>query len=143
MTARGHLAAMLATAAVTLVGFAVATAPVAAAPPPSKQVVALKRQVAALKKTVAVRTKQRDALQDRVTALTEERDRLVSDKTTLEGNVATLLIELARVRQLIVDSVQNLANAWRSDGNPKTEVSYYQGSGDYWSYTFTWCGFCS
>ena len=47
------------------------------------------------------------------------------------------------VATLIVDSVQNLANAWRSEGNPKTEVSYYQGTGDYWSYSFTWCGFCS
>jgi hypothetical protein len=60
---------------------------------------------------------------------------------TLTTERDSWIAEAGRLRGLIVNEVHGLANSWKTDNNPKTDVSYYE-SRDYWSYSFTWCGFC-
>jgi uncharacterized protein YlxW (UPF0749 family) len=89
---------------------------------------ALTRQVSTLKAQVRKLKTDRARLSNRVLTLTRQRD--------------DARAEVTRLKTLIVSSVQPLAEAWRNDGNPQTEVSYFESGDSYWSYTFTWCGFC-
>jgi outer membrane murein-binding lipoprotein Lpp len=146
--------------ALATVAFASAAA---TAPKPSPQVKALKLQVAKLKKDngqlrsrVASLTRQRGTLKTQVASLTSQRSALTTQVTTLNEQVATLTgerdtaraeatsqtTEVARLRNLIRDDVHTLADAWRNDNNARTDVSKYEAT-DYWSYSFTFCGFCS
>jgi chromosome segregation ATPase len=139
-----------------LVALAISTGGSVAAPPPEKQIATLKRQIATLKRTLAIRTDQRDKAQIRALEALGERDTARRQAKKLAGEIAdirterdaaradvtALQAEVTRLRGLVVSDVHTLANAWRQDGNAKTEVSYYTSSSDYWSYTFTYCGFC-
>jgi hypothetical protein len=97
-------------------------------------VVKLKRSNARLTSEVTALKDSNSEMRDQVTALTTERDSFAAARDSF----AT---EIVRLRQYFVDSVPNLATAWRNDGNSKTDVSYFE-AGNYWSYSFTWCGFC-
>jgi hypothetical protein len=88
----------------------------------------LTRQVSVLKTQVRKLKQANGRLSTRVLVLTDERNEQKE--------------EVTRLRSLILNEVHGLAASWRIDGNPKTDVSYYESGSNYWSYSFTWCGFC-
>jgi outer membrane murein-binding lipoprotein Lpp len=119
------------------------------APRPSPQVKALKLQVAKLKKEngklrsrVATLTRQKGTLTTQVSTLSGQVTTLTRERDTARTEVTSLTNEVTRLRGLIRDDVHLLANAWRNDNDARTDVSKYE-STDYWSYSFTFCGFCS
>lgn len=93
--------------------------------------------------TATAATPRERVLQRQVKTLKASNVTLARQVRTLKNQRQNLSDEVARLRQLILDSVQSLSNAWLNDGNPQTGVSYYSSGDDYWSYSFTWCGFCT
>ena len=121
----------------------------ATAPKPSPQVKALKLQVAKLKKDngklrtrVAGLTRQRSALKTQVSTLNKQVTTVTGERDAADTQVILLTSEVTRLRNLIRDDVHTLADAWRNDNDARTDVSKYE-STDYWSYSFSFCGFCS
>lgn len=129
----------------------------------TKQVKTLKADKTRLQRKITTLTDAKTRLEGAIANLGTQVQTLTADKTTLEGQVATLGADktalqgqvatltdtnkaqattIGTLQGLVVNSVETVANAWKSDSNPKTDVSYYA-SDNYWSYSFTYCGFCS
>lgn len=132
--------------------------PVSAAPPPSKQVAALKRENTALRAQVkrlkTDLTRARTAAADALTRA----DQAAARVSGLESQVATLTTERDTARNALTAAQSGISGAistlsqpavWallRSAIAPKFNTSTYQqsyyASTDYFVWTFTLCGFC-
>jgi hypothetical protein len=91
---------------------------------------------------VASLTSQKSALRTQVSTLNEQVDTVTGERDAATTEVILLTSEVTRLRNLIRDDVHSLATAWKNDSDGRTDVGKHEAT-DYWSYSFTFCGFCS